>query len=319
VFENDVELEKYANKELELMASLQEAAGKVSDAERSAGDSILDGESTDTAMEAIVRAKAQMAALEGAIRACRARRLAAIEAKLAAEVADLKKRAGEAREEHERIATKAARHLKALQELEGCQYMPAATVYMPGGAATNSGRLAALAHGLEDQAAHLEAAGVPDSGSAQLDDVASVNDLASAILRHPSDGPSAAEALSWAAACDTLDRFGTHARSYRVSWKAGVISYADSFTQVAALAPQGEISIYTGRQLGPDMNRATFRAPASMQPKPRAAKIVAPAPEPPAAPLPEAPAPAPGHLITVASYLGYDSRPHREDDEAVQP
>ena len=169
-----------------------------------------------------------------------------------------------------RIAAKSERHLKALQELEGCQFVPAVTIYMPGGAITNSGRLAALAHGLEDQAAHMEAAGVPDSGSAQLDDVASANDLAAAILKHPSNGPSAAEALAWAAACDTLDRFGAHARNYRVTWKAGVISFTESYTQVPALAPQGEISIYTGRPLPPDLNRATFRAPVSMQPKPRA-------------------------------------------------
>jgi hypothetical protein len=313
---NDVDL--YANKELELMASLRDAAGKVSDAERHAGDSILDGESTDAAVEAIVRAKAQVAALDGAIRACRARRLAAIEAKIAAKVVDLRKRASEAREEHERIAGKAGRHLKALQELEGCQFMPAVTLFNPV-VITHSGRLGSLAASVEDQAAKLEAAGIPDSGSVQLDEVTSATELASAILVHPSDGPSAAEALSWAAACDPLDRFGTHPRSYRVSWKGGVISYADSFTQVAALAPQGEISIYTGRPLGPDLNRATFRAPASMQPKPRVARVVAPAPEPPAAPLPEAPAPASDRLITVASYLGYDSRPHRKDDEAVQP
>jgi hypothetical protein len=75
-------------------------------------------------------------------------------------------------------------------------------MYMPGDAITNSGRLATLADGLEDQAAHLEAVGVP-AGSAQLDDVASVNDLAAAILKRPSNGPS--EALARAAACDTLD------------------------------------------------------------------------------------------------------------------
>jgi hypothetical protein len=315
MFENDVEL--YANKELELMASLQEAAGKVSDAERNAGDSILDGESTDAAMDAIVRAKAQVAALEGAIRACRVRRLAAIESKIAAEVADLRKRASEAREEYARIANKAARHLKALQELEGCQFVPAVTLYTPV-AVTQSGRLGSLAAALEDRAAKLEAAGIPDSGSVQLDGVTSATELASAILRHPSDGPSAAEAFSWAAACDKLDRFAHHPRSFRVSWKGGVIDFGDSFTQVAALAPQGEISSYTGHPLAPDLNRATFRAPASTQPKPRPAKMVAPAPEPPAAPLPETPTPAPGHLITVAAYLGHDSRPHRKDDEAVQ-
>ena len=73
------------------------------------------------------------------------------------------------------------------------------------GAITNSGRLAALAHGLENQAAHLEAAGVPDFGSAQLDDVASVNDLAAAIRRggaRVGRGLRYAGALRRAPACD---------------------------------------------------------------------------------------------------------------------
>jgi hypothetical protein len=186
---NNVELEKYAAKELELMASLRDAAGKVSDAERSAGDSILDGESTDAAMDGIVRARAQKAAIEGAIRACRARRLTAIKAGIAAEVMDLRKRAGEAREEQKRIATKAERHLKALQELEGCQFVPAVTMYIPGGAITNSGRLRSLAASLEDQAAHREAAGVPDCGSAQLDDVASATELAAPSCGIRATGP----------------------------------------------------------------------------------------------------------------------------------
>ena len=96
-----------------------------------------------------------------------------------------------------------------------------------------------------------------------------------------------------------------------------MIDFTQSFTQVPALAPTGEISSYTGRPLPPDLNRATFRAPAIMQPKPRAAKTAPPVVEPPAAPLPEAP-PAPGRLITVGAYLGDESRPHRKDDEAVQ-
>jgi hypothetical protein len=316
MYANNDDLDKYAAKELELMASLKDAAGKVSEAERNAGDSILDGASTEAAMDAIVRAKAQVGAIEGAIRACRIRRVEAIEAGIAAEVADLRKRAGEEREEQKRIASKAERHLKALQELEGCQFVPAVTTYTPV-AVTQSGRLAGQAHALEDRAAHLEAAGVPDSGSAQLDDVVSVNDLAGTILRHPSDGPSAAEAFAWAAACDTLDRFGNHRRNYRVTWNGGVIDFAQSYTQVAAFAPTGEISTYTGRPLPPDLNRATFRAPASMQPKPRPVKVAAAVVEAPAA-LPEPPAPAPGRLITVGAYLGDESRPHRKDDEAVQ-
>jgi len=103
-----------------------------------------------------------------------------------------------------------------------------------------------------------------------------------------------------------------------VTWTGGVIDFAQSYTQVPAFAPQGEISTYTGKPLPPDLNRATFRAPVSMQPKPRAAKTAPPVVELPAAPLTEAPAAAPGHLITVAAYLGHDSRPHRKDDEEVQ-
>jgi hypothetical protein len=161
-------------------------------------------------------------------------------------------------------------------------------------------------------AAHLEAAGIPDSGSVQLDDVASTADLAAAILKHPSDGPSAADIHAWAALCDTLDRFGAHPRSFRVSWAGGVISFADSFIQIPDLAPQGDISIYTGRRLAPDLNRANFRAPASMQP-PRTVKIAAPVPAPDTA-LPEPPASAPGRLISVAAYLGHESRPPQEDE-----
>jgi len=307
------DLEKYAVKELELLASLRDAAGKIADAERSAGDSILDGESTDAAVDAIVRARAQVAALEGAIRSCRARRLKAIESKIAAEAADLRKRAAEAHAEQERIAAKAGRHLKALRELEGCEYIAVSNPYVPA-SIPQSSRLASLAASLEDQAAQLETAGIPDSGSVQLDDVTSTADLAAAILKHPSDGPSAADIHAWAALCDPLDRFGTHPRSFRVSWAGGAMNFADSFIQVPDLAPQGDISIYTGRRLAPDLNRATFRAPVSLQPKPRPAKNVAPTPEPPAAPSPEPPAPNPGRLISVAAYLGHESHPRQEDE-----
>ena len=99
------------------------------------------------------------------------------------------------------------------------------------------------------------------------------------------------------------------------------MNFADSFIQVPGLAPQGDISIYTGRRLAPDLNRATFRGPVTMQPPPQPAKNVAPAPEPPAAPSPEPPASAPGRLISVAAYLGHESRPPQEEDvpaEAVQ-
>jgi len=151
----------------------------------------------------------------------------------------------------------------------------------------------------------LEAAGVPRNGGAQLDDVTSAIPLVEMVLRHESDGPSAQEVLAWAAACDPDDRFGNSPRSFRVSWRDGVINYSESYCQVAALAPSAGISIYTLKNLGPDMAQASFRAPVSMQPAPRIAKVVAPAPQPPTAPPPVDPAPVGGGL-RVDQYLGYE-------------
>ena len=183
------ELEKYAIKEVELLGRLREAAGKVSDAERRAGDGILDGEPTDAVVEAIVRAKAQVAALEGAITSCRKRRLQAIEDQTAAEVAGLRKRAEEARAEHNRIAAKTERHLRALKELEGCDYAPVTGPYIPA-SMPQSSRLAAQASSLEDKADSLESAGVSHSGAADIDDVTDTMPLVEAILRHPPTAPA---------------------------------------------------------------------------------------------------------------------------------
>jgi hypothetical protein len=151
----------------------------------------------------------------------------------------------------------------------------------------------------------LEAAGVPRNGGAQLDDVTSAIPLVEMVLRHESDGPSAHEVLAWATACDPDDRFGNLPRSFRVSWRDGVIDYRESYCQVAALAPSAGISIYTQKDLGPDMAQAIFRAPVSMQPAPRIVKVVAPAPEPPTAPPMTNPAPVGGGL-RVDQYLGHD-------------
>jgi hypothetical protein len=125
------------------------------------------------------------------------------------------------------------------------------------------------------------------------------------VLRHESDGPSAQEVLAWAGACDPDDRFGNLPRSFRVNWRDGVIDYRESYCQVAALAPSAGISIYTQKDLGPDMAQAIFRAPVSMQPAPRIVKVVAPAPEPPTAPPMTNPAPVGGGL-RVDQYLGHD-------------
>lgn len=292
------EIEKYAAKELKLAASYGEAIAMVAVAELSAGDALLDaqdGESASAAVEQIVRAKSGVAAIETSIRACRVRRLEAIKNKIAADAADWGRRAGEARAEQDRIMAKTNKHLDALKQLEGVEFIPAST--------PKSSTLGARAFGCEDKAVQLEAACVPRNGGAQLDDVTSAIPLVEMALRHESDGPSAQEVFAWAAACDPDDRFGSLPRSFRVIWRDGVIDYRESYCQVAALAPSAGISIYTMKDLGPDMAQAIFRAPVSMQPAPRIVKVVAP--EPPTAMPMTDPAPVGGGL-PVDQYLGHE-------------
>lgn len=294
------EIERYAAKEVKLVADHRDAVAGVSAAEMSAGDALLDapeGESAATAVEQIVRAKSSVAAIEASIRACRARRLEAIKGKIAAEAADLRRRADEARAEQDRITAKAKKHLDALKQLEGVEFIPAST--------PKSSTLGTRAFGCEDKAVQLETASVPRNGGAQLDDVMSAIPLVEMVLRHESDGPSAQEVFAWAAACDPDDRFGNLPRSFRVSWRDGVIDYRDSYCQVAALAPSAGISIYTMKDLGPDMAQAIFRAQVSMQPAPRIVRVVAPSAEPPVTQQPADPAPVGGGL-RVDQYLGHD-------------
>lgn len=298
VEEATAEIQKYAAKELKLLGDHREAVAMVSAAELSAGDALLDAveaESANAAIEQIVRAKSSVAAIEASIRACRARRLEAIKGKIAVEAADWRRRADEARAEQDRITAKTKKHVDALKQLEGVEFIPAST--------PKSSTLGARAFGCEDKAVQLETASVPRNGGAQLDDVTSAISLVEMVLRHESDGPSAQEVFAWAAACDPDDRFGNLPRSFRVTWHDGVIDYRDSYCQVTALAPSAGISIYTMRDLGPDMAQAIFRAPVNMQPAPRIVKVVAPAPEPLAAPPMTDPAPVGGGL-RVDQYLG---------------
>jgi len=294
------EIDRYAAKEVKLVADYREAVARVSAAELSAGDAFLDapeGESATAAVEQMVRAKSGVAVIEASIRACRARRLEAIKGKLAAEAADWRRRADEANAEQGRITAKTKKHFDALKQLEGVEFIPAST--------PKSSMLSAQAFGCGDKAVQLEATSVPRNGGAQLDDVTSAIPLVEMVLRHESDGPSAQEVLAWAATCDPDDRFRNLPRSYRVTWRDGVINYRESYCQVAALAPSAGISIYTMRDLGPDMAQAIFRAPVSMQPARRIVKVVAPAPEPPAASPMTDPAPVGGGL-RVDQYLGHD-------------
>ena len=177
------EIERYAAKEVKLVADHREAVARVSAAELSAGDALLDaqdGESTSAAVEQIVRAKSGVAAIEASIRACRVRRLEAIKGKIAAEAADWRRRADEARAEQDRITAKIKKHVDALKQLEGVEFIPAST--------PKSSTLGTRAFGCEDKAVQLEAADLPRDGGAQLDDVTSVIPLVGMVVRHEKIG-----------------------------------------------------------------------------------------------------------------------------------
>lgn len=269
------DLERYAAKEMKLLADLREAIDRVSAAELNAGDSWLDapeGQFPEAAVEQIFRARSAVAAIEASIRACRARRRDALQRKLTAEAAVWRVRAEEVRTERARLEQRTTKHLDALRQLEGIEFIPAAT--------PKSSTLGMRIAGAEEKAARLEAASVPLDGEAQLDEVTSVMPLVDSVLRHESDGPSAQEVLAWAAACDPEARFGDLPRSFRVIWRDGVIDYRESYCQVVALAPSAGVSIYTLKSLGPDMARAMFRAPANLQPAARRRGPAAPVAEP---------------------------------------
>jgi len=269
------DLERYAAKEMKLVADLREAIERVSAAELNAGDCWLDaleGQFPQDAVEQIFRARSAVAAIEASIRACRVRRRDALQRKIAAEAAVWRVRAEEARTERARLEQRTTKHLDALRQLEGIEFIPAAT--------PKSSILGMRIAGAEDKAAKLESASVLLDGEAQLDGVTSVMPLVDAVLRHESDGPSAQEVLAWAAACDPDARFGDLPRSFRVIWRDGVIDYRESFCQVTALAPSAGVSIYTMKSLGPDMARAVFRAPSNLQPRSRRPRSATPLAEP---------------------------------------
>ena len=74
-------------------------------AERLGGDALLDGAANDS-IERAVRLQVELRQIDLAITRCRAKRLAAVQEKLDAEVADLRQRAAEARQQAEAITAK---------------------------------------------------------------------------------------------------------------------------------------------------------------------------------------------------------------------
>jgi len=117
-------IEKLANRELALMQQRHAATVKARAAEDAAGDAFLDGETEgqpSPPVDAVVKATAEIAAIDGGLRACRARRLQAVKTKRLAEAAALRKQAGELRDQAAAIKMRVAQAITLVNSLEATE------------------------------------------------------------------------------------------------------------------------------------------------------------------------------------------------------
>ena len=251
-------IEKLAARELLLMQQRHAACVKARAAEVAAGDEYLDNEAQaepGPSVAAVVKAQAEISAIDGGLRACRARRLQAVKTKRLAEAAALRKQAGELRDQAASIRLRVAQAITLVNSLEAVEVTvsPARAGDVP-----LSQKLEARTDEMERRAAGLEG-DVPRSGVVDVEDATNVEPLIAAVLRHESDGPDAGEILAWAEACEFLSGklFGDHARRFRLAWRDGAIDLAESYTQVPQLVKTSIGTFGTTRfESGSDLFRA---------------------------------------------------------------
>ncbi len=292
------EIHVYAHRELQLLNQKTEKQHALKAAERLGGDALLDGDANDS-IDLAVRLQVELRQIDMAITSCRARRLAAVEHRLACEVQELRERAATARQQAEAITAKTKEHLAALREIEGVDHTPQGT--------PQSASAANMAGLLERQAAEMERRGIRRDRQLHVDNVRSTDDLLIAVLQDASDGPSATEVLRWHGLIDPDSVFRDRERAYRLNWLDGVIDYASSFAHVDSLRPVLPIS-GTFTTDAADKNQGRFRAPLSMQPPKMPAPAASPEPLVAAPPEPEAPAPTGSRVVSVDEFFGYSPR-----------
>ena len=268
------EVERYASKEVELVGRRRVAVEAITAAEQAAGVALLDageGEAVTAPVEAVMRAKAQVSAIDAAIHACRSRRLEAIRAKRQGDAAELRKQVEELRKQVDELAATTAKHIAAISKSEGMPFiaLPAPAVL---GQVSRSQELQNQIASFEMRAAALEADELPRAGVVDVQDVVTTDELVLGALRHESDGPSAENIIAWAAGCEKHGRvsrmgrnmdqrdFGDSLRNFHLVWRQGVIVYDESHVQIPTFI-RTEPGQYSGNpvaELGSDI----FRCPA---------------------------------------------------------
>jgi hypothetical protein len=209
------EIKMYGHRETELLNQKSEKQKQLKTAEQAGGDALLDGDNNDS-IERAVRLQVELRQIDMAIGSCRARRLAAVQAKLDAEIAEFRRRAVEARQQSAEITSRSAPLLASIKEIEGVDYVPQV---MP-----QSAHAASRAGALEREAQQRESRGIERHGNVQIDGVLSIDEIALAVLEVAADGPTAAEVIRWVETREHRDQFDKHRISVRISWADGAIT-----------------------------------------------------------------------------------------------
>lgn len=260
-------VDHWVTRERDLTRRKLEIQDSLAAVEAAAGARLLDAEETeaggdsDAALADLGRAQAELRAIIVALSGCRSRRMEALRAKRAGEVAALRKQISAKEGELAKLDAETDALLNKLSELQRMKYTPG--ILMPNPAqgffeTPYAGKLRMEITDLEGRATQMESSGVPSSGTVDLNSEAGidVDAILTAALSHSSEGPSAEQVLEWSDGCKRMAR-NRHTpieghvinRCY-VKWRAGVINEAESYLFCRALATPvkgptfGEVSGY---------------------------------------------------------------------------
>lgn len=252
-------LKFWAEKELGLVKRKMDIRNSLLAAETAAGAALLEaddlgGGNVRQSLDALDRKHAEARALEAAIGACRLKRTEAIKSERAAKVEDLRTRATESASALRSIETKLSRLLSQITQIEECEFVPAA--------APKSNRLREEIGRLQREAQDIEASDVPKSGTVDLHDATTTDEVLMAVATFPAIGPTITDVLEWLEGCEDSAMvahhpvFGDNPRRVRIEWDESGIK-PDSYVFVPAFATKMQSQLDASEYY--DVASGTFR------------------------------------------------------------
>jgi hypothetical protein len=261
------QIAELGQREIALLERRRAKLAEAADAERLAGECLLDASADsaepDAALEHCLRVKAEARALEHAIDASHRRRCAAVGRKRALEATELRSQSEGLKDEVKHIENGVAKHLSAIAEIEGVEIPMGLLSLAPSfGKQLRSAQLRGEVLELESRAARLESEGIPRSGVIEgpQDPATSNEPMLEQLLQFEGEIPAIAAVFDWLHGCEQTagQPFGDAPRRYRLAWRDGRIDRSRSYIQAESLAvPLTDWN--TGREY-PNMDGAKFRA-----------------------------------------------------------